>query len=96
MALRSHGFLANWSALSLDVTERRPESGADCAAAPRLRARANPEPVVLLPGIMGSLLNSMRGVIRLPWINALYIGLANGTGTESVVGFGRRAKEQVQ
>lgn len=77
--------LMNWSTASLDEIEAQlAASGAETRAARQLygtkavRAmRAAPkrgavgprEPVVLLPGIMGSLLSSIRGVTSLLWIN---------------------------
>lgn len=86
--------LANWSHLSLDEIEAQLATPAGARAARRLygakavRAMQAPatravigarEPVVLLPGIMGSLLSSIRGVTSLLWINpAIFLeGKAN-------------------
>ena len=77
--------LASWSTLSFGEIETRLEAGGDeevieqlfgstevaemrtMAAVPRAQGRR--EAVVLLPGIMGSLLSSIRGVTTLLWIN---------------------------
>jgi pimeloyl-ACP methyl ester carboxylesterase len=77
--------LASWSTLSFEEIDARLEAGGDeevveqlfgstevaemrsMAAVPRAPVRR--EAVVLLPGIMGSLLSSIRGVTTLLWIN---------------------------
>ena len=77
--------LTQWSTLSLDAILARLQSGQDTAAAQQLfgeeavtemtaapavsRAVGPREAVVLLPGIMGSLLSSIRGVTSLIWLN---------------------------
>lgn len=77
--------LVNWSTLSLEEIEARLEEASDQAAAEQMfgaqevaemrsltqrpAARALREAVVLLPGLMGSLLTSIRGVTTLLWIN---------------------------
>lgn len=87
--MKTTDLLTQWSALSLDEIETQlasPESaraarrvyGAATVralqAAPRRAAIGPAEPVVLLPGIMGSLLASIRGVTTLLWINpALFL-----------------------
>ena len=81
--------LARWSTMSLAEIEAELETGENQAAAEQLlgskevneirddetrRAPAGPpEAVVLLPGLMGSLLTSIRGVTSLLWINPLLI-----------------------
>ncbi len=74
-----------------EVQKMRGQSSRSPAVAPAPRAAAPNEPVVLLPGIMGSLLSSIRGVTDLLWINpAVFLqGRANlldmnqdGTGDE--------------
>jgi pimeloyl-ACP methyl ester carboxylesterase len=77
--------LTQWSTLSLDEISARLETGRDTAAAQQLfgeetvaemtaapdasRGIGPREAVVLLPGIMGSLLSSIRGVTSLIWLN---------------------------
>lgn len=79
--------LSSWSTLSLDEIEARVESGADAQALEQLLgadeaaelqrlthgpvARGLRPAVVLMPGIMGSLLVSVRGVNTVLWINPL-------------------------
>ena len=79
--------LASWSSLSLQEIENRLEAGTDIEAAEQLfgaeevsemqgllqrpRVRGLREAIVLLPGIMGSLLSSIRGVTTLLWINPI-------------------------
>ncbi|MEZ4770498.1 MAG: alpha/beta fold hydrolase [Caldilineales bacterium] len=81
--------LARWSTMSLEEIEAELQAGKDQASAEQLlgsdqvneiqevetrRAPAGPrEAVVLLPGLMGSLLTSIRGVTSLLWINPLLI-----------------------
>jgi pimeloyl-ACP methyl ester carboxylesterase len=83
--LNPRDLLASWSTLSFEEIEARLEAGDDVevveqlfgstevtemltmAAAPRAPGRR--EAVVLLPGMMGSLLSSIRGVTTLLWIN---------------------------
>ena len=83
--MNTNELLASWSALSLEEIEARLEAGADEEAAEQLfgtdemaemrslmeepQARGLREAVVLLPGFMGSLLSSIRGVTTLLWIN---------------------------
>jgi pimeloyl-ACP methyl ester carboxylesterase len=79
--------LASWSTLSFDEIEARVRAGTDQTAMEQLfgpeetvemrgmvaepQPRGPREAVVLLPGIMGSLLSSVRGVTKLLWINPL-------------------------
>jgi pimeloyl-ACP methyl ester carboxylesterase len=82
--------LASWSTLSFEEIDARLEAGGDEEAVEQLfgsieaaemrsmaavpRAPVQREAVVLLPGIMGSLLSSIRGVTTLLWINpALFL-----------------------
>ena len=82
--------LSQWSTLSLAEISARLQSGQDIAAAQQLfgaeavaemiapptasRAVGPREAVVLLPGIMGSTLSSIRGVTSLVWLNpAIYL-----------------------
>lgn len=82
--------LARWSTMSLDEIEAELQAGANQEAAEQLLGadelsnirsadtRRAPtgrrEAVVLLPGLMGSLLTSIRGVTSLLWINpALFL-----------------------
>jgi pimeloyl-ACP methyl ester carboxylesterase len=82
--------LASWSTLSFEEIDARLEAGGDEEAveglfgstqAAEMRSMAavphapvQREAVVLLPGIMGSLLSSIRGVTTLLWINpALFL-----------------------
>lgn len=82
--------LARWSTMSLDEIESELQAGSNDAAAEQLlgagevsNIRSNEtrrapigrrEAVVLLPGLMGSLLTSIRGVTSLLWINpALFL-----------------------
>jgi pimeloyl-ACP methyl ester carboxylesterase len=83
--VNTNELLTGWSALSLDEIEARLEAGTDEEAADQLfgpeevaamrsrleqpRARGLREAVILLPGLMGSLLSSIRGVTTLLWIN---------------------------
>lgn len=83
--MNTNDLLASWSALSLEEIEARLEAGTDEEAAEQLlgtdemaeirslmeepQARGLREAVVLLPGFMGSLLSSIRGVTTLLWIN---------------------------
>jgi hypothetical protein len=85
--MNTNDLLASWSTLSLDQAEARLEAGEDVEAlvqllgaeeaaelremAHRPRSRGAREAVVLLPGIMGSLLYSIRGVTTVLWINPL-------------------------
>jgi pimeloyl-ACP methyl ester carboxylesterase len=88
--MNTNDLLVNWSALSMDEIENRLETGADEAAATQLfgagevaemqtlaaepRAKGARKSVVLLPGMMGSLLSSIRGMTALLWINpALFL-----------------------
>jgi pimeloyl-ACP methyl ester carboxylesterase len=93
--VNTNDLLVNWSTLSLDEIEGRLEAGTDAEAAAQLfgaeelaemqtlierpQARGARKAVVLLPGVMGSLLSSIRGVTELLWINpALFLkGQAN-------------------
>jgi pimeloyl-ACP methyl ester carboxylesterase len=83
--MNTNELLTGWSTLSLEEIEARLASGADDEAAEQLfgadevaemrslteapQARGLREAVVLLPGCMGSLLRSIRGVTKLLWIN---------------------------
>jgi pimeloyl-ACP methyl ester carboxylesterase len=85
--MNTNELLANWSTLSFEEIEVRLATAADEQAvdqlfgaqeASEMRALSQePEPrgareaVVLLPGVMGSLLTSIRGVTSLLWINPL-------------------------
>ncbi len=85
--MNTSDLLANWSVLSLDQVETRLKAGDDTESLAQLfgaeevaelrdmadqpRIRGTQEAVVLLPGIMGSLLHSIRGVTTLLWINPL-------------------------
>lgn len=88
--MNTSDLLTGWSSLSLEEIEARLKSGIDDEAAEQLfgadelaemrtlaeapQARALREAVVLLPGCMGSLLRSIRGVTTLLWINpALFL-----------------------
>jgi pimeloyl-ACP methyl ester carboxylesterase len=88
--MNTNDLLVNWSTLSLDEIENRLEAGTDDEAASVLfgagevaemhtlvsepRAEGARKSVILLPGIMGSLLSSIRGVTTLLWINpALFL-----------------------
>ena len=87
--MKTTDLLTQWSALSLEEIETQlasPEGGRTARkvygvatvralqAAPRRAAIGPAEPVVLLPGIMGPLLASIRGVTALLWINpALFL-----------------------
>jgi pimeloyl-ACP methyl ester carboxylesterase len=88
--MNTNELLASWSALSVEEIEARLESGTDEESAEQLfgteemaemrslmkqpGTRGLREPVVLLPGLMGSLLTSIRGVTTLLWINpALFL-----------------------
>jgi pimeloyl-ACP methyl ester carboxylesterase len=83
--MNTNDLLVSWSSLSLDEIEARLQAGADDEAAAQLfganeiaemqttlelpPAQGARKAVVLLPGIMGSLLSSIRGVTTLLWIN---------------------------
>jgi pimeloyl-ACP methyl ester carboxylesterase len=85
--MNTNELLVDWSTWSLEELEARLRSGADAEALEQLfgaegvaelRATLDEPPerglreaVVLLPGIMGSLLTSIRGVTTLLWINPL-------------------------
>jgi pimeloyl-ACP methyl ester carboxylesterase len=85
--MNTNDLLAEWSTLSLEEIEARLADEHDREAATELfgadevaemQALANMSPtrglrqaVVLLPGVMGSLLTSIRGVTTLLWINPL-------------------------
>ncbi len=85
--MNTNDLLLRWSNLSLDQIEDEiragkdldstvellgPETVAEMQAVSFAPPPAGPrEPVVLLPGIMGSLLTSIRGVTTLVWINPL-------------------------
>ncbi len=85
--MNTNDLLTAWSMMSLEEIETRLESGIDDAAAEQFfgakemaemqslsrepQARGLREAVVLLPGVMGSLLSSIRGVTTLLWINPL-------------------------
>ena len=88
--MNTNDLLASWSALSLEEIEARLEASTDEAAVEQLlgadetavlrklmkqpRARGLREAVVLLPGFMGSLLTSIRGLTTFLWINpALFL-----------------------
>ena len=88
--MNTSDLLTGWSSLSLEEIEARLESRIDDEAAEQLfgadelsemrtlaeapQARALRQAVVLLPGCMGSLLRSIRGVTTLLWINpALFL-----------------------
>ena len=86
-AVNTNDLLTAWSMMSLEQIEDRLEAGTDDAAAEQFfgaeemsemqalsrepLARGLREAVVLLPGVMGSLLSSIRGVTTLLWINPL-------------------------
>ena len=83
--MNTNDLLTSWSALSFEEIEARLEAGTDEETAEQLlgtdemaeiralmeepEARGLREAVVLLPGFMGSLLSSIRGVTTLLWIN---------------------------
>lgn len=83
--MNTQDLLASWSSLSFEEIEARLEAGGEEDMVEQLfgstevaemrtltatpRARGLREAVVLLPGIMGSLLSSIRGVTTLLWIN---------------------------
>ena len=83
--MNTNDLLANWSTLSLEEIEARLQAGTDEETVEQLlgademaemralmeepQARGLREAVVLLPGFMGSLLSSIRGVTTLLWIN---------------------------
>lgn len=85
--MNTNDLLLRWSNLSLDQIEDEIRSGKDQDSAAELLGAetvlelqavsfspptvGEREPVVLLPGIMGSLLTSIRGVTSLVWINPL-------------------------
>jgi pimeloyl-ACP methyl ester carboxylesterase len=85
--MNTNDLLLRWSTLTLDQIEDEIRAGKDLDSATEvLGAQAvaevqavsfappsfgAKEPVVLLPGIMGSLLSSIRGVTSLIWINPL-------------------------
>ena len=85
--MNTYDLLASWSMMSLEEIDARLEAGTDDEAARRFfgaeelaemqalagepLARGLREAVVLLPGVMGSLLTSIRGVTTLLWINPL-------------------------
>ncbi len=85
--MNTNELLATWSTWSLEELEERLQAGADEEALEQLfgaeeaaelhaaldepTTRGLREKVVLLPGIMGSLLTSIRGVTTLLWINPL-------------------------
>jgi len=85
--LNTNDLLLRWSTLSLDQIEDEIRTGKDADSATALLgfetmleiqsvsfappAFASREPVVLLPGTMGSLLASISGVATLVWINPL-------------------------
>jgi pimeloyl-ACP methyl ester carboxylesterase len=88
--LNPRDLLASWSTLSFGEIDARLEAGGDEEAVEQLfgatevaemrstaavpRAPVRREAVVLLPGMMGSLLSSIRGVTTLLWINpALFL-----------------------
>jgi pimeloyl-ACP methyl ester carboxylesterase len=90
--MNTNDLLLRWSNMSLDQIEDEIREGKDQEAAAELlgadvvaEAQAlsfSPtpdvrEPVVLLPGIMGSLLSSIRGVTTLMWINPLLFTRGN-------------------
>ncbi len=68
----------NPDALQLDRLVGEKEAGELAASARAPKARGPREAVVVLPGIMGSLLLSIRGVTTLLWINPLLF--LNGQG----------------
>jgi len=85
--MNTNDLLMNWSTLSLDEIETRLADGTDDEAAAQLfganelaemhtlleqpHAPGARKAVVFLPGIMGSLLSSFRGLTALLWINPL-------------------------
>lgn len=85
--MNTNNLLNSWSTLSLEEIESQLEERADEGTAEQLfgaeevaemraivkepRTRGLREAVVLLPGFMGSLLSSIRGVTTLLWINPL-------------------------
>ena len=88
--MNTNDLLMNWSTLSMDEIEDRLVAGTDDEAASQLfgagevaemqalasepKAEGARKKVVLLPGIMGSLLSSIRGTTTLLWINpALFL-----------------------
>lgn len=85
--MNTNDLLLRWSQMTLDQIEDEIRTGKDEESAIQLlgpqtvaemRAvsfsqpqRSAPDPVVLLPGIMGSDLSSIRGVTTLVWVNPL-------------------------
>lgn len=85
--MNTNDLLLRWSHMTLDQIEDEIRTGKDKDSAVQLlgpetvaemRAvsfappqRSAPDPVVLLPGIMGSDLSSIRGVTTLVWVNPL-------------------------
>lgn len=85
--MNTNDLLASWSMMSLEEIDARLEAGTDDEVAQQFfgaeemaemqslsrepLARGLREAVVLLPGVMGSLLTSIRGVTSLLWINPL-------------------------
>lgn len=103
--MNTNDLLLRWSHMTLDQIEDEIRTGKDHDSAVQLLGpetvaqmqavsfsppeRSVPDPVVLLPGIMGSDLSSIRGVTSLVWINPLvfvqgsarYLGLnEDGSG----------------
>lgn len=85
--MNTNDLLINWSTMSLEEIESRLQAGTDDEVAEQFfgadevsemqelsrepQPRGLREAVVLLPGVMGSLLTSIRGVTTLLWINPL-------------------------
>lgn len=85
--MNTNDLLLRWSHMSLDQIEDEIRSGKDQDSAVQLLGaqtvaqmqavsfapptRSAPDPVVLMPGIMGSDLTSIRGLTSLIWINPL-------------------------
>lgn len=96
--MNTNDLLASWSMMSLEEIEARLETGADVDTAEQFfgademaemqalsrepQARGLREAVVLLPGVMGSLLTSIRGVTTLLWINPLLFLKGNSSYLE--------------
>lgn len=85
--MNTNDLLARWSTLSLEQIEEQLQSGEDVPEVEQMlgleqavqvrelalepEARGMRQAVVLLPGVMGSLLASVRGVTSMLWLNPL-------------------------
>ena len=89
--MNTQDLLASWSSLSFAEIEARLEAGENEEVVEQLfgsnevaemrtlmatpRTLSQRQAVVLLPGLMGSLMSSIRGVTTLLWINpAIFLG----------------------